>query len=43
MYLIATNDATREIVYLFFFDDDLDYIEDLDEFIRNDCGWKHIR
>lgn len=43
MYLIATNDATREIVYLFFFDDDLDYIEDLAEFIRNDCGWKHIR
>ena len=43
MYLIATNDATREIVYLSFCDDDLDYIEDLAEFIRNDCGWKHIR
>lgn len=43
MFLIATNDATREIVYLSFCDDDLDYIEDLAEFIRNDCGWKHIR
>ena len=43
MFLIATNDTTREIVYLSFCDDDMDYIEDLDEFIRNDCGWKHIR
>ena len=41
--LIATNDATHEIVYLYFCDDDLDYIEDMAEFIRNDCGWKHIR
>lgn len=43
MTFIATNDATHEIVYLSFCDDDLDYIEDLTEFIRNDCGWKHIR
>ena len=43
MELIATNDETREIVYLSFYDDDLDYIQDLSEFIRNDCGWKHIR
>lgn len=43
LYLIATNDETREIVYLNYYCVDLDYIEDLSEFIRNDCGWKHIR
>lgn len=43
MTFIATNDETHEIVYLSFCDDDLDYITDLSDFIRDDCGWKHIR
>ncbi len=43
MVLIATNDTTQEIVYLSFYDDDLDYIESLSDFILNDCGWKHMR
>lgn len=43
MFLIATNDTTREIVYLSFCDDDRDYITDLSDFIRNECGWKHVR
>ena len=40
---IATNDATKEIVYLSFCDQDLDYIDSLDEFILDNCGWEHIR
>ncbi len=40
---IATNDQTNEIVYLSFYDDDLDYIVSLEDFIYNECGWKHIR
>lgn len=41
--LIATNDETNEIVYILFHDPDIDYIEDEEEFILNDCGWKYIR
>ena len=41
--LIATNDKTKEIVYLSFYDQDIDYIDSLDEFILDDCGWEHIR
>lgn len=40
---IATNDSTNEIVYLRFFNVELDYIESLKEFILSDCGWKYIR
>lgn len=40
---IATNDETKEIVYMNYYDDDLDYIESSDEFIKNDCGWNYIR
>ncbi len=40
---VATNDETNEIVYMHFYDIELDYIESLEEFIYNDCGWKHIR
>jgi len=39
--LIATNDEENEIVYMVFYDDDLDYIESLPDFINNECGWKH--
>ncbi len=41
--LIATNDDTREIVYLYFYDPDIDYIPSLPDFINDYCGWKHIR
>ena len=40
---IATNDETREIVYICYNDQDRDYIESLEEFILDECGWKHIR
>lgn len=43
LYLVATNDETCEIVYLNYYDGDLDCIEDLSDFICDDCGWKHIR
>lgn len=43
MVMIATNNKTKEIVYLFFEDYDLDYIESFDHFVTSICGWKHIR
>ena len=43
MMFIATNDTTNEIIYLYYVDADLDYIEDLSDFILYDCGWRHIR
>ena len=43
MILIAANDETRELVYIAFYDADLDYIDSLSEFIMDDCGWKYIR
>lgn len=41
--LIGCSDETNEIVYLEFYDSDLDYITSLEDFIRNECGWKYIR
>lgn len=43
VYLIATNDTTREIAYISFYDIDLDFISDATDFINYDCGWEHIR
>lgn len=43
LVFIATNDEAQEIVYMAFYDDDLDYIESLTDFINEDCGWKHMR
>jgi hypothetical protein len=43
MMCIATNDDTNEIVYLYFVDDDQDYIASLEDFINESCGWEHIR
>lgn len=40
---IATNDATQEIIYMSFCDPDLDWIDDLTDFLNEDCGWEHIR
>ena len=42
MVFIATNDKDCSISYTAFYNDDLDYIESLEEFLLNDCGWKHI-
>lgn len=41
--LVVTNDETREIGYLVFYDYDLDLAEDLTEFINEYCGWSAIR
>ena len=41
--LVVTNDATREIGYLVFYDYDLDLAEDLTEFLNEYCGWSAIR
>lgn len=41
--LIGYSDDERKIVYLEFYDADLDYITSLQEFITYDCGWKYIR
>ena len=43
LFFIATNDETHEIIYLYFCDDDLDYITSLTDFILDDCGFKHIQ
>lgn len=43
LMFIATNDDTNEIIYLSFYDDDLDYIVSLVDFLNDECGWKHIR
>ena len=42
LVFIATNDQDNSISYTAFYNDDLDYIESLEEFLLNDCGWKHI-
>ncbi|MBQ8404520.1 MAG: hypothetical protein IJX55_08900, partial [Clostridia bacterium] len=43
MFLIGTNDQTKEIVYMYFNDIDLDYISSLEDFINDDCGFEHMR
>ena len=43
MYFVALNDKTQEIVYMSACDDDLDFIQSLEEFLKIDCGWNHIR
>lgn len=43
MTLLGFSDDTHEIVYLYFDDDDLDYISSWDSFLTTDCGWDHIR
>lgn len=39
---IATNDEEKSISYTAFFNDDIDRIESLEDFLLDDCGWKHI-
>ena len=43
LMLIGANDQTHEIVYLFFSDPDLDYIESAEELLLEFCGWNHMR
>lgn len=43
MVLVATNDATRQIVYLCYRDSEVDYIKSLPDYITDYCGWKYIR
>lgn len=43
MVFVAINDVTHEIVYLSAYDDDLDYIQSLEEFLNVDCGWDLVR
>lgn len=40
---VGYSDETKEIFYGEFNDIDLDYIESLEDFIQDDCCWKHIR
>ncbi len=42
MVFIATNEQDCSISYTAFYNDDIDYIESLENFLLNDCGWKHI-
>lgn len=43
LVLIGTNDETREIMYIAFYDFDIDYLTSLSHFVNVDCGWKYIR
>lgn len=43
VWIVGQNDKTREIVYISFADDELDYISSLKDHIKNDCGWRYIR
>lgn len=43
MAFIGTNDETRQIVYMYYDDSDIDYFDGtLEEFIDKNCGWKHF-
>ncbi len=42
MMFIATNDEKKTISYTAYYDDDLDYIDNLEEFLLKECGWKYI-
>ncbi len=41
--LVVTNDTEHEIGYILFNDFELDWAENLTEFIIEECGWKYIR
>ncbi|MBR4657837.1 MAG: hypothetical protein IKP26_01105 [Clostridia bacterium] len=42
-FIVVTNDVKHEIAYIVFRDIDLDVAKNLDSFLMNYCGWKHIR
>ncbi|MBQ3087131.1 MAG: hypothetical protein IJC45_07340 [Clostridia bacterium] len=39
---IITNDSSHQIIYLTFYDQDLDTINSFENFIYHDCGWDHV-
>jgi len=43
MMFIATNDDTKEIVYIAYENLDLDYIDSLESHITDSLGWKYFR
>jgi len=43
LVLIGTNDETREIMYIAYYDFDLDYLTSLSDFVYENCGWEYIR
>lgn len=43
MVYVAACDETGEIVCLYYTDGDLDYVDDMEDHIRNSFGWKYIR
>lgn len=43
MGLIAYSDEEKEIVYLSYRNTDLDYLTSLSSFLKEECGWQHIR
>lgn len=40
---MMTNDVEHQIGFIVFQDVDLDYVDDLTEFLNEWCGWKNIR
>lgn len=42
LILIGFQETQHRIVYLSFYDADIDYIDDLEGFILDRCGWKHM-
>ncbi len=42
LIIIATNDKERSIAYTAFYDQDLDYVDSLEGFLLEYCGWKKI-
>lgn len=43
LFFVGTNADAGEIVFLYYGDQDLDYIESLEKHILGYCGWSHIR
>ena len=41
--ILVTNDETREIALLFYYDSELDYVTDITEFLEYYCCWSMIR
>lgn len=43
IFFIITNDETKEIGYMWYVDNDIDYVSSLKQLILDDSGWKYIR
>ncbi len=43
MVLVGCSDETNQIIYLSYFDTDLDYITSIPDFLHTECGWNYIR